>query len=519
MRGRTARPASASRASSKGEQRATAAHGGGLQHGEPPRGGPDAAAPALRLPDPQAALRPLHAGDRRRDLRRAARAVPRGRRGARARTPAASARAAFCYAVGWTQHTRRRPVHPHRGDPPAAARQHRPAGRRDHGAARPRVDPGLDRHPDALQHPARLPADAARRARRTFDDYIERERVADGLLGQLRRVLRQPAEGVVRRRTRRRTTTAASTTCRGSTATTPPTRRRSADARRQGEGLHRGRREPGRRLGEREGCTGWRWRSSTGSSCATWSRSRRASFWHDGPEIESGELRTEEIGDRGLPPAGGRAHREGRLVHQHAAAAAVALTRRSSRRGLPLRLWFYYHLGRRSSEKLAGSTERATGRSRRCTGTTRRTAQIDEPTPRRCCAEINGYDRRRAAPRRYTELKDDGSTSCGCWIYCGVFADGVNQAAAQEPHWEQSWVAPSGAGRGPRTGASSTTAPRPIPSGKPWSERKRYVWWDAEQEKWTGQDVPDFEETKPPDYVPPDGREGRGRDRAATTRS
>ena len=33
---------------------------------------PDAAAPALRLPDPQAALRPLHAGDGRGDLRRAA---------------------------------------------------------------------------------------------------------------------------------------------------------------------------------------------------------------------------------------------------------------------------------------------------------------------------------------------------------------------------------------------------------------------------------------------------------------
>ena len=30
------------------------------------------------------------------------------------------------------------------------------------------------------------------------------------------------------------------------------------------------------------------------------------------------------------------------------------------------------------------------------------------------------------------------------------------------------------------------------PEGRPWSERKRYVWWDAEQEQWTGEDVPDF---------------------------
>lgn len=28
------------------------------------------------------------------------------------------------------------------------------------------------------------------------------------------------------------------------------------------------------------------------------------------------------------------------------------------------------------------------------------------------------------------------------------------------------------------------------------------VWWDAEQRKWTGNDVPDFEATKPPDYRP-----------------
>ena len=55
----------------------------------------------------------------------------------------------------------RRAVHPRRRDHPAAARQHGPAGRRHRRAARPRVDPGLDRHPDALRHAARLSADAA----------------------------------------------------------------------------------------------------------------------------------------------------------------------------------------------------------------------------------------------------------------------------------------------------------------------------------------------------------------------
>jgi len=56
-------------------------------------------------------------------------------------------------------------------------------------------------------------------------------------------------------------------------------------------------------------------------------------------------------------------------------------------------------------------------------------------------AEING-----AGPdgplSSYTELKADGSTRCGCWIYCGAYADGTNQAARRKPGAEQSWVAP-----------------------------------------------------------------------------
>ena len=43
------------------------------------------------------------------------------------------------------------------------------------------------------------------------------------------------------------------------------------------------------------------------------------------------------------------------------------------------------------------------------------------------------------------------------------------------------------------------------PDGKPWSERKKLVWWDEQEGKWTGHDVPDFEERKPPDYEPPEG--------------
>ena len=59
------------------------------------------------------------------------------------------------YSVGWTHHTLGVQYHPHLGDHPAAAGQHGPARRRHHGAARPRQHPGLDRHPDPVQPAAR----------------------------------------------------------------------------------------------------------------------------------------------------------------------------------------------------------------------------------------------------------------------------------------------------------------------------------------------------------------------------
>jgi formate dehydrogenase major subunit len=46
------------------------------------------------------------------------------------------------------------------------------------------------------------------------------------------------------------------------------------------------------------------------------------------------------------------------------------------------------------------------------------------------------------------------------------------------------------------------------PQGRPWSERKALVWWDAGQQKWTGHDIPDFEAAKPPDYQPPEDAVG-----------
>jgi formate dehydrogenase major subunit len=44
--------------------------------------------------------------------------------------------------------------------------------------------------------------------------------------------------------------------------------------------------------------------------------------------------------------------------------------------------------------------------------------------------------------------------------------------------------------------------------GRPWSERKKLLWWDPERGRWTGRDVPDFPLTTPPRHVPPEGARG-----------
>jgi formate dehydrogenase major subunit len=46
------------------------------------------------------------------------------------------------------------------------------------------------------------------------------------------------------------------------------------------------------------------------------------------------------------------------------------------------------------------------------------------------------------------------------------------------------------------------------PSGQPWSEQKKYVWWDQAKRKWDGFDTPDFIEERPPDYRPNEDAKG-----------
>jgi formate dehydrogenase major subunit len=125
-------------------------------------------------------------------------------------------------------------------------------------------------------------------------------------------------------------------------------------------------------------------------------------------------------------------------------------------------------------------------------------------------AEINGFGPDGQPLSAYTELKDDGSTSCGCWIYCGVYAGGVNQAARRTPWTQQNWLGPEWGWAWPADRRILYNRASADPDGQPWSDRKALVWWDPGEAKWTGHDVPDFVADKPPGYVPPEDARGPG---------
>jgi formate dehydrogenase major subunit len=230
-----------------------------------------------------------------------------------------------------------------------------------------------------------------------------------------------------------------------------------------------------------------------------------AAFWHDSPEIESGELKMEEIPTEVFfMPAAAHTEKDGsftntqRLLQWHWQATEPKGDCRSE-------LWFYFHLGRLLKQKLADSEETRDELLKALRWDYPTHSQIQEPDADAVLQEISG--RELASGKfidSYPKLKPDGSTACGCWIYCGVYADGKNQAARKKPHWEQSYVAPDWAWAWPANRRILYNRASADPDGKPWSERKKFVWWDPEQSKWTGLDVPDFEEDKEPSYVPPD---------------
>jgi formate dehydrogenase major subunit len=254
-----------------------------------------------------------------------------------------------------------------------------------------------------------------------------------------------------------------------------------------------------------------------------------ATHWYLGPEVKNGQVKIADIKTEiFFFPATQIAEYDGsftntqRMLQWHSKAADAPGDCRTD-------TWFYHNLAKRLKQAYAAS------KLPRDQGWNNLSWEFDpdpgvkpiypgEPDALKILREINGYQT--ADPKQHLkgfgELKDDGSTTCASWIYCGCYpAPGQNLTARREPdppgvpgaHLKWGWAWP--ANRRIMYNRASADL-----KGNPWSERKRWIWWDPNfvnppdpktgkpvaRGKWVGYDVPDFAPTKAPDAQPkPDG--------------
>ena len=167
-----------------------------------------------------------------------------------------------------------------------------------------------------------------------------------------------------------------------------------------------------------------------------------ATFWKDAPEIETGEIVPEDCRTEVFFfPAASHVEKEGtftqteRMLQWREQAVEPAGDQRSD-------LWFTYHLGRLIRERLAGSADERD----------RPILELNwdlpvhgdpvwgEPDAEEVLRRINGYHLDTGElVGDYRDLRADGSTSSGCWIYSGVFKGGVNLSARRGDGPDGKW--------------------------------------------------------------------------------
>ncbi len=238
-----------------------------------------------------------------------------------------------------------------------------------------------------------------------------------------------------------------------------------------------------------------------------------ASYWYKSPEVHRGELDPHQIQTEiFLLPGSLPGEKEGtftntqRLLQWHDKVVEGPADCRSD-------LWFMYHLGKRLKELYKDSTDPRDAPIQHLTWDYPTAGPNQEPSAEAVLKEINGYTLADGKPvSGYVDLKDDGSTACGVWIYSGVYPEeGKNLARGRTPDppgkvgshqgWGYAW---------PHNRRIMYNRASADPDGKPWSEAKKYLWWDAEHSRWTGYDSPDFELGKAPDYEPDWSKDPQG---------
>ena len=152
-----------------------------------------------------------------------------------------------------------------------------------------------------------------------------------------------------------------------------------------------------------------------------------------------------------------------------------------------------------------------------------------EPNMELVLKEINGFAtqeitdkdgkvvyKKGQALNSFAHMTDDGKTAGGCWIYTGVTVEGadgklINKANLRKPADDKDYLAHGWGFAWPANRRILYNRASADLNGKPWSEKKKLIWWDPEapgnepdkKGKWVGLDVPDFNA-----FLAPDAKNG-----------
>ena len=152
-----------------------------------------------------------------------------------------------------------------------------------------------------------------------------------------------------------------------------------------------------------------------------------------------------------------------------------------------------------------------------------------EPNMELVLKEVNGYAtqeitdkdgkvvyKKGQALNTFAHMTDDGKTAGGCWIYTGVTVEGpdgklINKSNLRKPADDKDYLAHGWGFAWPANRRILYNRASADLQGKPWSEKKKLVWWDPaapgqepdKKGKWVGLDVPDFNA-----FLAPDAKNG-----------
>ena len=152
-----------------------------------------------------------------------------------------------------------------------------------------------------------------------------------------------------------------------------------------------------------------------------------------------------------------------------------------------------------------------------------------EPNMELVLKEVNGYAtaditdkdgkvvyKKGQALNTFAHMTDDGKTAGGCWIYTGVTVEGpdgklINKSNLRKPADDKDYLAHGWGFSWPANRRILYNRASADLRGKPWSERKKLIWWDPaapgqepdKKGKWVGLDVPDFNA-----FLAPDAKNG-----------